>query len=68
METVTLDEGDYIAAMERCASKNIVSGVIYDALQLQAALKAGADVLYTENRNDFDRLRSNNEIEIKSLP
>lgn len=68
LETISLDEEDYFAAMERCADRDLTSGVIYDALHFQAALKAGADILYTENRRDFDRLLINEEIVIMSLP
>ena len=40
---VNLDVEDYFEAMERCASKGLISGVIFDALHLQAAIKAEAD-------------------------
>lgn len=53
---VDLTRADYEAALQRCAAKNLVSGVIYDALHLQAALKSGAEVLYTANLRDFQRL------------
>lgn len=68
METINLDEADYFAAMDRCANHNLVSGVIYDALHYQAALKAKADILYTQNRRDFDRLLKGDEIVIRGLP
>ena len=56
MKTITLTEADYQAALSRCAARNLVSGVIYDALHLQAAIQAGAEVLYTANLRDFERL------------
>ena len=56
VKTIDLTRADYAAALQRCAAKNLVSGVIYDALHLQAALKAGAEVLYTANLRDFQRL------------
>lgn len=39
---IELVKEDYEAAIKRCARLNIANGVIYDALHLQAALKAGA--------------------------
>ena len=53
---VELLSADYEAAMRRCANAVLVSGVIYDALHLQAAIKAGAGRLYTANIKDFARL------------
>lgn len=55
-EIVELARPDYEAALHRCAQKGLVSGVIYDALHLQAALKAEVSVLYTHNFSDFERL------------
>jgi predicted nucleic acid-binding protein len=53
---VELDRSDYEAALKRCADLNLVRGIIYDALHVQAALKSGADILYTDNLRDFNRL------------
>lgn len=53
---IELTKADYEVAVKRCASLNLVSGVIYDALHLQAALKVGAEILYTDNLRDFTRL------------
>ncbi|MEM6398216.1 MAG: PIN domain-containing protein [Bacteroidota bacterium] len=53
---IDLNMTDYLAAVERCASREIVSGAIFDALHLQAAIKAEVNFLYTVNRRDFDRL------------
>ena len=53
---VELDRSDYEAAIKRCADLNLVRSVIYDALHVQAALKAGAEILYTDNLRDFNRL------------
>jgi len=46
----------YLAAMERCASRGLKSGVVYDALHLVEAERAGADVFLTFNSSDFERL------------
>jgi predicted nucleic acid-binding protein len=46
----------YLAATERCASRGLKSGVIYDALHLVEAERAGANVLLTFNPSDFERL------------
>jgi len=53
---IELNKNDYKKALERCARLNLLSGVIYDALHLQAAIKAEADALYTSNLRDFQRL------------
>ena len=68
LETIALDEQDYYAAMDRCADLGLDLGVIYDALHFQAALKAKADILYTENRRDFDRLLREDALVVRSLP
>lgn len=65
--TIDLRRADYEAALRRCAAKNLVSGVIYDALHLEAALKAGASVLYTANLRDFQRLLDEDEIELRGV-
>lgn len=56
--TIDLTRSDYEAALNRCADRELTSGIIYDALHLQAAIKAKADVLYTANLRDFKRLFS----------
>lgn len=53
---VALTINDYRLAIDRCADLNLSSGVIYDALHFQAAIKAEVDVLYTSNLRDFNRL------------
>ena len=53
---IELTKEDYENAVRRCARLNLVSGVIYDALHLEAALKAEAEILYTDNLRDFTRL------------
>ena len=46
----------YLAATERCACRGLKSGVVYDALHLVEAERAGADVFLTFNSSDFERL------------
>lgn len=45
----------YVAAMERCSSRSLKSGAVYDALHLVEAERAGADLLLTFNPGDFLR-------------
>lgn len=54
--TVDLNRKDYEAALNRCARLELISGIIFDALHLQAAIKAKVDVFYTANLRDFERL------------
>ncbi len=56
LEIVSLSEQDYIQAIERLALLGIVGGAIYDALTLQAAAKAQADLIVTLNEKDFRRV------------
>lgn len=56
--TIDLTRADYEAALRRCADRGLGSGIIYDALHLQAAIKAKVEVLYTNNLRDFQRLYS----------
>ena len=56
VQVIDLNRHDYKAALNRCADLELVSGVIYDALHLQAAIKAKSDVFYTSNLRDFQRL------------
>jgi len=56
LEIIAMDRKDYELAIARCVKLNLTGAVIYDALHLQAALKAGAEVLYTDNLRDFTRL------------
>ena len=65
LQTIPLTEADYQAALARCAERNLISGVIYDALHLQAAIKADAQVLYTANVRDFERLGARDVLELR---
>lgn len=65
---ISLTGSDYFRALQRCSTKGLVSGIIYDAIHLQSALKGGASVLYTANTKDFERLLSNDDpLELRSI-
>jgi predicted nucleic acid-binding protein len=51
---LTLDA--YLAAIDRCVTRSLSSGTIFDALHIVAAEQAGADVILTFNPADFWRL------------
>ena len=53
---ITLNEQEYVSALESASSGTIVGAAAYDALIAQCALKAGADILLTWNVRDFTRL------------
>ncbi len=57
-EIVDLTGADYEAVIERMLELGLLGGVIYDALHVMAAEKAGADRLVTINRRDFERIPS----------
>ena len=56
LSIVELTVQDYREAMRRVTERGLVSGAIYDALHLQAALKAGCRSLATYNLNHFQQL------------
>jgi predicted nucleic acid-binding protein len=55
---ITLNEQEYVSALELASSGTIVGAAAYDALIAHCALKAGADTLLTWNVRDFTRLGS----------
>ena len=55
MQLIELTAADYQKALARCADKGLTSGVIYDALHVVGAEKAGCDCLYTYNVTHFRR-------------
>ncbi len=68
LEIVAMDQADYEKAIARCVKLNLTGAVIYDALHLEAALKAGAEILYSDNLRDFTRLvTDDDEIELKGV-
>jgi len=56
LEPVSLTVEDYRLAIANAVSLQLVSGVVFDAIIAQAALKAGVDQLITLNPKDFRRL------------
>jgi predicted nucleic acid-binding protein len=52
---ITLNEQEYVSALELASSETIVGGATYDALIAHCALKARADTLLTWNVRDFIR-------------
>lgn len=53
---VELTADDYRGAFQRVASAGLRSGIVYDALHLSAALKAGCSRIYTYNLEHFKAL------------
>jgi predicted nucleic acid-binding protein len=51
-----LDGATYEAAIDRCVERGLRSGAVFDALHVVAAERAGADVLVTNDVDDFERL------------
>ena len=52
---ISLDEDDYMWALDRMTSLRLVGGAIYDLLHARAALKTNATILYTFNTKHFLR-------------
>ncbi|MEO8662781.1 MAG: PIN domain-containing protein [Bryobacteraceae bacterium] len=57
-ELVTLSATDYKAVLTASAKAGLIGGVVYDALHLRSAEKAGCDRIYTFNVKDFRTLAS----------
>lgn len=53
---IDLEAADYGAVGDRMADHALTGGAVYDALIVQAALKAGVDRLRTWNAADFRRV------------
>ena len=51
-----LEPSTYDEALQRCTDRGFFSGVVFDALHLVGAERAGADALVTFNGADFVRL------------
>jgi predicted nucleic acid-binding protein len=56
LSLVSLNEQEYISALESAASGGIIGAAFYDSLIAECAVKAKADVLLTWNVRDFARL------------
>ncbi|CAK0752090.1 Ribonuclease VapC [Gammaproteobacteria bacterium] len=61
---VELTQEDYFNAIQNLAKARLVGGIVYDALIMQTAIKAGVEQLITLNAKDFRRLYPNSEIAI----
>ncbi len=59
LNVVALEVAEYISAIREAAGIGIQGGALYDALLGACAVKAKADILYTWNRRDFQRLGAN---------
>lgn len=55
-ELIALSANDYKAVLRSCASSGLIGGVVFDALHLHSAQKAGCDRIYTFNVKDFRSL------------
>jgi predicted nucleic acid-binding protein len=53
---IALSFDDYLATLQQASESGLSGGVIYDALIVCAARKAGADRLLTLNQRDFRRV------------
>ncbi len=56
IEAVPLSEEDYLAALESVSGLGLGSGVIFDALHIQAARRVKADLILTYDLRDFLRV------------
>lgn len=55
-EVVTVDQEDYLEALETVANAGWIGAKIYDALLLRCAAKCEAERIYTFNLEDFRQL------------
>lgn len=53
IEVVSLDQPEYVEAINKVANQGLTSGVVYDALHVMAAEKAGCERIYTYNPDHF---------------
>jgi predicted nucleic acid-binding protein len=53
---VALTDEEYFATVERLAERGLAKSYIYDGLIMAAAHKAAADVIYTWDADDFQRV------------
>jgi predicted nucleic acid-binding protein len=56
LNLVHLTGAEYMATVARAARAGLPGGKVYDALILACAGKAGAEVVYTLNAKDFERV------------
>ncbi|WP_437807060.1 type II toxin-antitoxin system VapC family toxin [Sorangium sp. So ce1078] len=67
-EAVSLTVQILMKAVERCASKGLRSGAIFDAIHLATAESVGAAALLTFNDRDFTRLSVASAPQIVAAP
>lgn len=63
-QTVDLSPKNYRDAISLCSQINGMSGIIYDALHVQAALKKDCIALVTPNERDFIRFKDHTGLEV----
>ena len=56
LEVVTLSGKEYRDVIRDCAASGVAGGLVYDALHLHCAEKAGCERVYTFNVKEFRRL------------
>lgn len=56
LTVVSLSPEDYLEAVDRVSGKGLASGIIYDALHIIAAERAGCNHIYTYNVDHFRQL------------
>ena len=56
VNVVALEAEEYISTIRDAVGMGIEGGTVYDALLSACALEARADILYTWNTRDFQRL------------
>jgi predicted nucleic acid-binding protein len=55
-EVLALSADDYKTVLRSCANAGLVGGVVFDALHIHSAQKAGCERIYTFNVRDFRAL------------
>ena len=57
LHIVNLRSEDYLHAVAICTEQGLRGGRIHDAVHVQAAVRAGCDVIYTYDQADFASVR-----------
>jgi len=55
-QIVSLSEQDYVTTIDHMTALGLIGGAIFDALIMQAAVKANVDQIVTFNTKDFQRV------------
>ncbi len=56
LKVVEINQVEYIRALENVSAKGLTSGIIYDALHVEAARKSSCSRIYTYNIDHFEVL------------